>query len=427
MNHNYEKKCVVCDTSYLIKHQIGYRSTEFFFECPTCGVMLSGEVKIDNENITIDSDFTNLVDANDETNAEYMIQLSGEFYDDKLSDTGGEFSLMLSPFMRTSSLLGPQNIQAFGGLTNYVLEGIPALYEDVSLVIDLIINNKDNKKYVFSELEKLSEDVKKFINYPKNQKEFLANYDEIVDSILFSSICYPFSILIEHNKDKFDLDLSRTKLSNLFKSNPEQVKKLSSLFQEDLPELINSIVNKINSYLSLIPQLTPLIVSETLGIYEIDKIKDEMGLNTVNYRDLLPNYADVYEILGKYTPILVAIENIDKRGNIDSYYNSKYKSFSEFNRKSIGEKIRYIEVSMDRGLDYMDFTLLNNRLRNSINHYSYSYDSLSQKLTFKDRNKKVEMFLLEFANDNYKMLYLMINALFVLCSLNSKFKVLDRT
>lgn len=156
MNHSFDLKCTVCESTYLIKHQIGYRSTEFFFECPVCGIMLSGEVEaeIDSEEVRIKSNFKNLENYEKDNSVDYFIQLSGEFYDYKLTAADDSHRFMPGSFMLTSKI-GFEKIEKMAGLSKYVIDVIPEVYNNCSRVIELIVSNKENKKYVYSELRKI--------------------------------------------------------------------------------------------------------------------------------------------------------------------------------------------------------------------------------------------------------------------------------
>lgn len=421
MNCSFHLKCVVCESTYLIKHQIGYRSTEFYFECPKCGIMLSGNVNIDNENVKVSATFNNLEEFKEEKKVEadidYFIQLSGEFYDNKLRIGSSSDWYMPGSFIQNNG----EKIEEFGQLSQYIIEYIPFLYNRCSRVIQLIVNNKQNQKYVFSELNKMDEYSQKFIDYKMDEKSFLKNYCQEKNSILFKCVCIPFKLLLEKNSKYFQLDNKRNELIKIFRDNKHEIEKMKLAFEDVIQELIKSIVSKLGIYTKLLPKLTPVIASETLMINEIDSIKKYKGLNTVDYRELLINYADVYEILGKFIPVMVAIDNILNRGDMSSFYDKTYDNLEKFSRDSIGNRVSYLKKISSNNLRYMDMSILNNRIRNSINHYSYEYDSLNQIIHFKDRTKVLDTYLIEFANDNYKLMYLLIEALFVLCSLSSKF------
>lgn len=421
MNLNFLLDCNVCKTKYLIKHQIGYRSTEFYFECPTCGIMLSGKVNINNETTRISQEFQNLTESNSDENPDYFIQLSGEFYDNKLVKGDASSRFIPGSFI-SNSFIGYEKMKKLSKWSQYIIEGIPQLYSDCANVIDLIISKKNNEKYVFSEMIKLHEDTQEFLDFESIEEDFLTSYNNQVDSLLFKSVCVPFRPLIDINKNHFVLSKSRDKLKYVFENNLEEFRNQIEEFDDVIGEVITSIVSKIKAYIELLPKLTPLITSEILDIYNIEDIKKSKGLNTVDYNELLTNYADIYEILGRYISFKVAVDNVINRGSVVSFVDNDYRTFRQFHNDSVGNKLNHLKKISNDELKYMDLSILNNKIRNSINHYSYVYDSLEQKIVFKDRSRSIEMYLVEFANDNYKMLFLLIEALYTLCSIRTKFK-----
>lgn len=422
MNLNYSVECGVCETKYLIKHQVGYRSTEFYFECPTCGIMLSGEVEIDNETTRIGHHFKNLVENNGSVKPDFFIQLSGEFYDNKLVE-GDEASKFIPGSFISNSFIGFEKMESLSAWSHYIIEGIPRLFNECINIIDLIISSKNNKKYIFSELLKLHKDTQEFLDFDLDEEKFLNEYDEHVELLLFKSVCVAFKPLIDGNDSCFQLGKSRENLIYVFENDLESFQSQIEEFDDSVEEVITAIVSKIKTYVQLFPKLTPLITSEVLDIYNIDEIKEYKGLNTVDYKALLTNYAEVYEILGKYISFKVAIDNIVNRGNVTSFKDNGYVSFAKFQKDSIGNKVNYLKKISDGELEYMNLSILNNRIRNSINHYSYTYDSIGQKIIFKDRSNSISMYLVEFANENYKMFFLLIEALFTLCSIKRSLKL----
>ena len=102
-------------------------------------------------------------------------------------------------------------------------------------------------------------------------------------------------------------------------------------------------------------------------------------------------------------------------------------SLKDFSRATIGIRIQYLKKISADDPRYNDLTVLNNRIRNAINHSSVDYDSIEQKLTFKDGEKKTERFLIEFAEENYVILYLQLYCLYIVCSLATKFSKEDNT
>ncbi|MDF9614187.1 hypothetical protein P5763_19260 [Bacillus cereus] len=413
MNHSFEKQCTVCETPYLIKYQIGYvQKNHFSFECPTCGVMIEGTINVDNKNIRIGWNFDNLVDYPGnilESKEGYFMQLTGEFYDKKISSLKNYVPFTPSPFMRN---FGP-HIEEMNGLAVYLAEDIHQHVNNYKNLINLVLSNKNNVKYIYSELKKLSDDLN------ADEEKFTNDYKINRYNILFSAVTNSINPLVQLNAEKFQVNDIRNKLYKMYE-NKIEVQKFKDLFQDSLPSFINSLTNAFYSSISIIPDIIPTITSETYNHKNIKSIKEDYGLSTANYKTLLKNYAENYEVLGKIIPLIAIIDNIIDRKDINNFVDNTV-SVEEFSKKSIGSQIQYLKKIFPDVPRYNNLTILNNRIRNAINHSSVDYDSINQKLIFKDRKIITEKYLIEFAEENYVLLYLQLYCLFIVCSLATKF------
>ncbi|PFA95068.1 hypothetical protein CN900_19605 [Bacillus anthracis] len=430
MNDVKQKMCKVCETPYLLKFQVGYVSKNHFsFECPTCGVMLEGIINVDNKEAKFDWNFDNLVDYSGDilkSKEGYFMQLTSEFYENKISSLKDYTFGTPPPFIRNLC----DDIKEMIGLASYLAEDINQHVNHYRNLINLVLSNKDNVKYVFSEFEKLTNasnmmDEKKFINVYKTDRY----------NILFMAITDSIRPLLELNAEKFQVNDIRENLYKMYE-NKVEFQKFKNSFQESLPNFINLLTNAVYSSIKIIPEIIPTIVSETYNHKDIKVIKEQYGLNTANYKTLLQNYAENYEILGKIMPLIAAIDNINTRKDINNFVKDSNTrkndpfvrattSLKDFSKATVGIKIRYLKKISSDVPRYNDLTVLNNRIRNAINHSSVDYDSIEQKLTFKDGSIITERYLIEFAEENYVILYLQLYCLFIVCSLATKFSKED--
>ncbi|MBJ8009892.1 MULTISPECIES: hypothetical protein [Bacillus cereus group] len=430
MNDAVEKMCKVCETPYLLKFQVGYVSKNHFsFECPTCGVMIEGAINVDNKNIEFGWSFDNLVDYPDniyKSEVGYFMQLTSEFYEYKISLLKDRTHRIPSPFIRNScTYIGEMNEFA-----SYLAEDIHQHVNHYKNLINLVLSNKKNVKYVYSEFRKLASD------FNIEEEKFTNDYKTNRYNILFRGITNSIKPLLDLNAEKFQVNDIRDELYKMYK-NKVEFQKFKTAFQDSLPSLINLLTNAVYSSINIIPGIIPTITSETYNHREIKEIKEQYGLSTANYKTLLKNYAENYEILGKIMPLIAAIDNINTREDINNFVkgstNSRKNdplarattSLKDFSSATIGMRIQYLKKISADVSRYNDLTVLNNRIRNAINHSSVDYDSIEQKLTFNDGKKITERYLIEFAEENYVILYLQLYCLYIVCSLATKFSKED--
>ncbi|HFK1685137.1 TPA: hypothetical protein ACGXND_005104 [Bacillus tropicus] len=427
MNQIFEKKCKVCETPYLLKYQVGYvEKNQFSFECPTCGVMIEGTINVNNKERKLDWDFDNLVDYSGDilkSKEGYFLQLTSEFYENKISLLKDYTFGTPTPFIRNFC----DYIENMNGLASYLAEDIHQDVKQYKNLINLVLSNKDNVKYVFSEFERLTDALNML-----DEGKFTSRYKTDRYDILFRAITDSIKLLLNLNSEKFQVDDIREKLFKMYENRVE-FQKFKTSFQDSLPSLINLLTNAVYSSVNIIPGIIPTIASETYNHKDIKAIRKQYGLSTANYKTLLKNYAENYEILGKIMPLIAAIDNINTRGDINKFVevstNTKKNdpfvrattSLKDFSKAAIGIRIQYLKKISSDVPRYNDLTVLNNRIRNAINHSSVEYDSIEQKLTFKDGAIITERYLIEFAEENYVILYLQLYCLFIVCSLATKF------
>lgn len=427
MNQIFEKKCKVCETPYLLKYQVGYvEKNQFSFECPTCGVMIEGTINVNNKERKLDWNFDNLVDYSGDilkSKEGYFLQLTSEFYENKISLLKDYTFGTPTPFIRNFC----DYIENMNGLASYLAEDIHQHVNHYKNLINLVLSNKDNVKYVFSEFEKLTDALNML-----DEEKFTSRYKTDRYDILFRAITDSIKLLLNLNAEKFQVNDIREKLFKMYE-NKVEFKKFKTSFQDSLPSLINLLTNAVYSSVNIIPGIIPTIASETYDHRDIKAIREQYGLSTANYKTLLKNYAENYEILGKIMPLIAAIDNINTRGDINNFVKDSTNtrkndpfvrattSLKDFSRATIGIRIQYLKKISSDVPRYNDLTVLNNRIRNAINHSSVEYDSIEQKLTFKDGSIITERYLIEFAEENYVILYLQLYCLFIVCSLATKF------
>ncbi|CAG9615087.1 hypothetical protein BACCIP111899_04323 [Bacillus rhizoplanae] len=426
MNQIFEKKCKVCETPYLLKYQVGYvEKNHFSFECPTCGVMIEGTINVNNKERKLDWDFDNLVDYSGDilkSKEGYFMQLTSEFYENKISLLKDYTFGTPTPFIRNFC----DYIEDMNGLASYLADDIHQHVNHYKNLINLVLSNKNNVKYVYSEFGKLASD------FNMEEEKFTNDYKTNRYNILFRAITNSIKPLLDLNEEKFQVNDIKNNLYKMYE-NKVEFQKFKNSFQDSLPSYINLLTNAIYSSIKIIPDIIPTITSETYNHRDIKVIKEQYGLSTANYKTLLKNYAENYEILGKIMPLIAAIDNINTRKDINNFVKDSTDkplvkattSLKGFSKATIGIRIQYLKMISSDVSRYNDLTVLNNRIRNAINHSSVDYDSIDQKLTFKDGKIITEKYLIEFAEENYVILYLQLYCLYIVCSLATKFSKED--
>lgn len=266
---------------------------------------------VNNKERKLDWDFDNLVDYSGDilkSKEGHFMQLTSEFYENKISLLKNYTFGTPTPFIRNFY----DYIEDMNGLASYLADEIDQHVNHYKNLINLVLNNKNNVKYVYSEFGKLASD------FNIEEEKFTNDYKTNRYNILFRAITNSIKPLLDLNEEKFQVNDIRNNLYKMYENKVE--------FQNSIPSFINLLTNAVYSLIKIIPDIIPTIISETYNHRDIKVIKEQYGLSTANYKTLLKNHAENYEILGEIMPLIVAIDNINTRKDINNFVkDSTYK------------------------------------------------------------------------------------------------------
>ena len=154
-----------------------------------------------------------------------------------------------------------------------------------------------------------------------------------------------------------------------------------------------------------------------LGVNDFKKeYGGELFLSTTDFEDIKGLYAEMFELLSRFSMYMVAIENIQQRGNFDLLATNK--PLSDYCRLTNGNKHDYIETHSSLK-DYYVRTL-DNKIRNGIDHAKTKYDAKTQVITYypniKDPNVSLDIALIDFAFIVLQQAVKLSESLCVVCS-----------
>src|SRR5580765_4691497 len=94
------------------------------------------------------------------------------------------------------------------------------------------------------------------------------------------------------------------------------------------------------------------------------------------------------EIMSRLLVLVAGLNNLNRRGNHDSFAPSKGApaSLADFADRPLGGKLQQIDQSWYR----IDAGAIDNRLRNSIAHYKVEYDEITQELVYYPKQEGLE-------------------------------------
>ena len=137
-----------------------------------------------------------------------------------------------------------------------------------------------------------------------------------------------------------------------------------------------------------------------------DKIdKKKYGISTISYDKLMDFYSKSYELIADMSILICGMNNIFHRGDYNLFL-SKQMDFDKLMGPRKLDRLAHINIDERFSLNIQ----LNNKVRNAISHFTRQIDNNTQLITFDDRNKINEMYLMDLAilcvENYYVLLYL---------------------
>lgn len=396
MVHNFYYKCRICNTKFRLRWQVSDLGVNTVLVCPRCGTKIKGEISACG--IGFNYNFINAIDCSGEMTDSYgdfVLEISSEFLCKKIRQDVKVTSLTM--VMREPELF--YNNQRTFALVDYA-NNVKKYTNDIITAYDLYNNSQYLylKKLLINDKNPFLKEIKKTIQ----KYEFKKNIDYLMGihqyaAILLSKTYIDNTLTIMTN--------ITTEIFSIFESHNSQMLEYVSFLENEkyyidvnikFSKLIEAFLNQYKSFL-------PLYIKEC----QINVPLDEFGISTLDYEDLENFYKKAYEFICDYIPIVIGLNNIVSRNDFRNFVNctsdfktkmnsylSKYRRFNE----NIVDNEKFSNLFKN---------CLDNIIRNSEAHFSTEYNTLTQKVTFRNNymgNITInEKYLIEFGIDVIKI------------------------
>ncbi|MGI8383188.1 hypothetical protein [Robertmurraya sp. P23] len=420
MNHNLNLKCEVCSNVVRLKIYGGHELVNpFAYSCPECNVTISGNL-IWNEDMKegLIKEFkcSNAVSVSIEDGKEsHMLQIATEFFTDKIKEfNNADPTLFFSPFMMDEASFEVK--QKKKNIVSFVTENFERDFVVTIRIWELY--KKKNIKYLNRQLL-----FNGFIEPVPLGQLLKVDHDNKIMEVLYN----PFrAFLLESGQYKKLLQF-RSKLEEYKRSSHDEI----SALQKDLYELTTysdeNLVHLLTNFSNYYRYIWPIILSDIYKTTNLDDIKTSKGILTANFEILKNYYVEAFEILCSLLPVFLGLQNIrlrGKRNNFEEKISTDFpsiKTIIDYDKKVInkGNKVKYFERENIFSNIFDINATLNNSIRNSIGHHSYSYEADQQLIILKERNKTSNLFLIEFGEMLLKTFYASFTALEVIMFLKN--------
>lgn len=390
MVYNCFIKCQVCGSITRIRLQVGWQDEHpIVIACGKCGISLIGKVNIGQNTLGVSFSFDN-ANIVDDSEAEYLVECSGEFPTKKMCEDVHDFDI--SPFIRNQA-----RMQSSDGYEQFrknvsILNRTVQRWAEYKRVFELSQNA--NTEYLIQEVKKI---IPENIVPGRNKLEILRAV-HMVEVVGFIS---PL-----RNDIISDITVSNSVLKLDFEQITELIEYLDSHDGYSLKEMQSSIYKVMGEFLDVFKYLVPAYV---IQFYKDGKINYIQEGSTTSSFDLVKQfYLDAYETLGNLLILPIALNNIKYRNDykiVNPMIEKKEVSLNQFLELPKATRYHFCNPK-EVYTDYLHVTV-NSKLRNAIGHNDVEYDSTSQQIVYipdpKKRMKKRTSYLLEFENEALHM------------------------
>lgn len=364
---------------------MGYFDIPIEFSCPICGTKLSGKKSMNFE-FTID----NATECSDSEKYEYYQTFSIEFPHRKIVkiDSGEQINIDgFSPFISIFSIIGEAYPKIMNKLGNY-LEYLDNIWPNLKITYNLF----DHKKYQYMDkhFQKISDKYTidnelnglMALHHIKTQNTLYITPISIKDKI------YKLAkeIMLSIEKDKTIEFINYLNVELFFTKSFNRYQEIMNMWNENFLNFFPAIILYLGN--------------------AVDKIdKQKYGISTISYDKLMDFYSKSYELIEDMSILICGMNNIFHRGNYN-LFSSEQMNFDKLMSLRKINRLEHINKEEYFSLDIQ----LNNKVRNAISHFTRQIDNESQLITFNDRNKVNEMYLIDLAilcvENYYVLLYL---------------------
>lgn len=389
MTTNIYCTCDICKTKFRFRWQVSELSVNIVVICPKCKTKIKGELKTQDEKIKsnfINASKYNIGDKFEK--ADYVLEVSAEFLCKKMEKDIGKIDY--TPFIRNTDLI--LNVEQTQSLI-YFAKNAEKYKEDIITAYNLYNNNQfeylgknlKNKNYEYINIIKSEIKSYRFVK----QIDYLLGIHQY--AVVLLSKTYTSGTFNKLNNIKDEI----IKLSN--KKHNEIINFIKILNDQGYYSNINiKFAKLIEEFLENYKNYLPLYLKKC----EINFSLEQFGISTLDYEKMENFYKKAYEFLGDFIPIIIGLNNIAERNNVNNFKND-VEDFSIKINKFSSKFLLFEQCIIENEKFSKEFhNCINNVVRNSEAHFSTEYDAITQIITFKNINRGNEKictkYLIEF-------------------------------
>lgn len=168
-------------------------------------------------------------------------------------------------------------------------------------------------------------------------------------------------------------------------ANPDSLRSIissSAAFQDIDDWLMRRAYPHIAEMTAHIEQYVPILLYSSIGSFIIPH-EDNWNILTIDYKQVIKDYADGFEVLAKIIPFMVALHNMMKSGDC-THFNEDgvehHNAMSNFNNTFGGQRKQEME-KYPALREYFEY-VCDNHIRNGVDHLNADYNPQTQITSF---------------------------------------------
>lgn len=379
-------ECAVCHSKYNFKvlcdHVMNHREMPIRIGCHNCGNLMSGSISMSQfklEGANILKEQSSLMQPYPCVGISLELPIVKECY----FQTG----MIVNNVLLVPICLGQEPVERH----SRKMRALESVYYPKFEELNTLYNIKNSGNFdVFNQYAKehFNRDETEVTDTPNKMRLVFVNlYEQLFRHIRSHAYTTQFCNAY--------LDKLLAEVSGLTKQERTDINTLIASYMDverDYDEAIKVLLNFWNKRAHFYPVMLLLETGSFTNEYAGD-----LFLSTVEYEEIKELYANLFELLSRFSMYMVALENKQLRGNY--YLLSDGKPLSTYCSKTNGKKSEFIDASSTLSGYYL--RTLDNKIRNGIDHAKTSCDGRSQIISYypniKDPQDKREIALIDFA------------------------------
>ena len=129
------------------------------------------------------------------------------------------------------------------------------------------------------------------------------------------------------------------------------------------------------------------IVTTSLGKLRDVFNKENYGIATISFENMISFYNDTYELLLDMVTVAVGLNNIFVRGDFNKFISkSDLENFDDYYKLTKSQRLN----ALGKEEPFSKYICMDRNVRNAIAHYTYDFENNTQKIYFYDKYKNKE-------------------------------------